>query len=332
LLDSLLQEVKMFLFKKLKHPATTAPLIFSISLLQTQEDSHDIVDLRKQNEEITEMYRDRSQLTWSQRLSLMWRRDEYGNLSPELNQVFECTLASTFAGGVVGSYIDSQRDLKIFLERNKHEMFKHPRIAQAALREKLMLSYMRGFARLGTRTGSMAFVYVSVAQSLATLRNYVNPLDHAIGGATMGIVYKMNMGLKGMAAGGIVGGLLGLQGGCAWWLMHYVSGETVEQKWRREFQYLENKNKQKEEEIEAKDFRKDIISDEKDKANYDEEDKPEDYDFVLKYVLKARNWLQSVGLMKPDVQFGSFGDNSQESEVTSDESKNTQEQTKSDQS
>ena len=48
-----------------------------------------------------------------------------------------------------------------------------------------------------------------------------------------------------MAAGGIVGGLLGLQGGCAWWLMYYISGDSVEQRWRREYLYLQNIYKQK---------------------------------------------------------------------------------------
>jgi len=317
----------MFLLKKSKRPVKSAPLIFSLTLFspKPEDDGHDVVDLSKQNEQLDQMYEDRSNLTWSQRLSLMWRRDSYGNLSPELEQVSQCTVASVVIGGIIGSYLDSQRDMKIFLERNKHEMFRHPREAQSALREKLMLSYMRGFARVGSRTGLMTFLYVSVAQSLAAIRNYINPLDHAIGGASMGMVFKMNMGLKGMAAGGIVGGLLGLQGGCAWWLMYFISGDSVEQRWRREYLYLQNIYKQKDEENKASDLRKEIISDEN--INHDDEasEKPEEYDFVMQYALKLKKWLQSVGLMKPDVQFGSYGDNSQENQLVSDDIKHLQE-------
>ena len=52
----------------------------------------------------------------------------------------------------------------------------------------------------------------------------------------------------------------------------------------------------------------------------------------MQYALKFKNWLQSVGLMKPDVQFGSYGDNSQENELVSDNTKHLQDQNRSDQS
>lgn len=39
----------------------------------------------------------------------------------------------------------------------------------------------------------------------------------------------------GMLSAGILGGLLGLQGGCFWWLAQKATGETVEQRWKREY-------------------------------------------------------------------------------------------------
>jgi hypothetical protein len=38
-----------------------------------------------------------------------------------------------------------------------------------------------------------------------------------------------------MLSAGILGGILGLQGGCCWWLAQKVSGETVEQRWKNEY-------------------------------------------------------------------------------------------------
>jgi hypothetical protein len=38
---------------------------------------------------------------------------------------------------------------------------------------------------------------MSVSQSMTALRNYINPLDHALAGAAMGAVYRAHMGPKG---------------------------------------------------------------------------------------------------------------------------------------
>ena len=38
-----------------------------------------------------------------------------------------------------------------------------------------------------------------------------------------------------MVGGGVLGSLLGLQGGLVFWLLQYITGETVEERWRREY-------------------------------------------------------------------------------------------------
>ena len=46
--------------------------------------------------------------------------------------------------------------------------------------------------------------------------------------------------IVGMLSGGVVGSLLGLNGGLMTWLLQYASGETVEERWQREYLHIRN--------------------------------------------------------------------------------------------
>ena len=53
----------------------------------------------------------------------MWRPDEYGNLSPELQFVWETSFGSFLVAALFGSYTESAKIYRIFLEQNKYTMF-----------------------------------------------------------------------------------------------------------------------------------------------------------------------------------------------------------------
>jgi frataxin-like iron-binding protein CyaY len=69
-------------------------------------------------------------------------------------------------------------------------------------------------------------------------------------GMAMGSVYKLYSGPKAMISGGAVGGVLGFTGGVSMWLLQKLSGETVEQRWLREFEHLNNLQKARDAEVE----------------------------------------------------------------------------------
>ncbi len=81
----------------------------------------------------------------------------------------------------------------------------------------MALSMIQGGFRLGWRMCLLTFVFMSVGTSLAVMRNAVNPLDYLVAGATMGAVYRLQGGPRGIASGGAVGAVLGFSGGCGFW-------------------------------------------------------------------------------------------------------------------
>jgi len=217
------------------------------SVYVKEDSGHDVPSLDQKNKYYKETYSDRSNTTWRERLRLMWRADEWKNRSPELEFVKDASFLAIFSGFILGSYIESAKTTRLFLEKNKHTMFEQPREAQVALQDRVILSLIKGGWKYGLRIGTLVFAYTSITQSLATVRNYINPLDHMAAGAVVGSLWKFSMGPKGMVGGAVAGSIMGIQGGVIMWLFQKASGETIEEKWKREFDHKETISKLKSE-------------------------------------------------------------------------------------
>ena len=90
---------------------------------QNRNTFYDLPDLQKAKTAKAAYYEDRTASTWRERLSYMWRPDEYGNLSPELQFVYETSFGSFLVAALFGSYTESAKIYRIFLEQNKYTMF-----------------------------------------------------------------------------------------------------------------------------------------------------------------------------------------------------------------
>jgi len=272
----------------------TVPSIFGTRL----NDDCDIVDREGTREKYEEMYRNRSSLTATQRLSLMWRMDELSEMSPELTFVYNTTSFSILAGVAYGTVADSKKTFNQFLEKNKYEMFKHPREAQSALQDRMLLSYMKGAWRYGWRMAIVGFTYSAVSQSMTAARNYVNPLDHALAGSVMGAVYRFNMGPKGMLGAGFIGSVLGLQVGILFWGIQYISGQTVEERWAEEYDYIKQKINSKAEAMRPEDPRDELLGIKTDTDKYLEE-----RDWFRDLIISITDWGKEHGMIRSSTPF-----------------------------
>lgn len=276
--------------------------IFETSEESSKPSTYDIPGLEQKKEEKTSYYSDRSKSSWQERLRYMWQPDEYGHHSPELQFVREGTLLSFLAGAAFGAWQESAKIHRIFLEQNKYTMFQHPREAQRALQDRIVLAMFQGGWRAGWRMGVLTFTMTSVCQSLTVIRNSINPVDYGIGGAAMGAVYRFNMGPRGMIGAGIGGGIIGLGAGIAVWTAQIISGESVAERWNREFENMQEKKRVKEEILANKEARKDLIEEEKMKQQRiiePEEDTPYTLgqeDRLRAVIMKISEWLQYFGL------------------------------------
>jgi len=264
---------------------------------QKPSSDHDMTGVQERNEMLDAYYKDRSSSTWRERLNLMWSKDEYGMPSPELDFVIQSTKLSFFFGLCYGAFQETAKIHRIFLEQNKYTMFQHPREAQRALQERIILAGIQGGWRIGWRLGLLNFMFISVSQSLVVIRNYVNPLDFAAGGAVMGSIYKVNMGPKGMVGAGFVGSVLGLQAGVLIWGLQKLSGETVEERWAREYDILKHGREEKDEVAVKSDYRT-IVKEEEEFQESQTGEIIEENDWVRNLSLKLTKLLKDAGFLK----------------------------------
>ncbi len=181
-------------------------------------------------------YMNRNELDWRQRLNLMWRWNETRDPSPEMKTICISTTAAIFYGFGLGAYVKSRETLQQFMEKNKHTMFASPFEAQRCLRDELLLSYAKGGTHYAWRLGVMVFIFTATSGSLTAIRGDVNPGDYAAARGVMGASVRFyKLGLRGATVGAIVGAFLGLVGGVAAWASQRISGETIHERWLREF-------------------------------------------------------------------------------------------------
>jgi len=269
---------------------------------QKKQSYYDIPELATIKKDVAAYYEDRSCSSWRRRLEVMWTPDEYGLFSPELEFVKQGTQMGLLLGLCYGSYGESAKVYRIFLEQNKYTMFQHPREAQRALQDRIVLAMIQGGWRAGWRMGVLAFTFTAVCQSLTVVRQYINPLDFALAGGVMGGVYKLHMGPRGMVGAGLAGSLLGLQSGFMIAGLQLLSGQTVEERWRQEFQVQQETKRLKEEALADKDVRKEsVIEVTKPKTNvsinnpnHDPEEE-ESNEWTRKVIIKLRQWMADVG-------------------------------------
>jgi len=261
---------------------------------------HDVLAHAAREEELEKYYSDRSESTWRERLNVMWSVDAYGMKSPEVMFVKQATELSFFLGVCYGAYHESAKVQRIFLEQNKYTMFQHPREAQRAMQERIVLGMVQGGWRSGWRMGVLSFTFTSVCQSLVVMRNYINPLDYAVGGAVMGAVYKFNMGPKGMLGAGVAGSLLGFQAGILTWAFQKFSGETVAEKWEREYGIIREANDLKKDKTVKKDQRLEIIIEEENKIKPGSwvEIEEEEQDWFRNMTVKITELMERIGFLK----------------------------------
>lgn len=271
------------------------PSVF-LGWLPFLEPSHDKV-ATADSETLRQMYRDREQLTARQRLDMMWRTDEYGNPSPELEGVVTVGILAGMTGAVMGSYKDSRGVLLRFKEDNRHTLFRHPREAQVILQELMLYHMMKGAVKGGLKLGllctSYALATVSLDVALGSSSSAgPNPLAHGAVGLAIGSLWKVPSGPRAMLGSGLVLGALGLGEGSASWVFVKLSGESYHERWSRQLEDSIVQNEKVQRDLEERLAK---LSP-RDRALGDAEEGLQATDWLGELVLKARNlWAPPEG-------------------------------------
>ncbi|XP_037691987.1 complex I assembly factor TIMMDC1, mitochondrial [Choloepus didactylus] len=164
------------------------------------------------------------------RLRELFVKDERQGSSEELKNIYRAALSAGIIGWAYGGIPAFVHAKQRYIEQSQAEIYHNQFDAvQSAHR-----AATRGFIRYGWRWSWRTAVFVTIFNTVNTGLNVYrnkNALSHiVIAGAVTGSLFRINLGLRGLVAGGIIGALLGTPIGCLMMALQKYCGETIQER------------------------------------------------------------------------------------------------------
>ncbi|VFV23578.1 transmembrane protein c3orf1-like [Lynx pardinus] len=168
------------------------------------------------------------------RLRDLFVKDEQQRTSKELENIYKAAISAGIIGWAYGGIPAFIHAKQHYVEQSQAEVY-HSRFdaVQSAHR-----AATRGFIRYGWRWSWRTTVFVTIFNTVNTGLNVYrnkNALSHfVIAGAVTGSLFRINLGLRGLVAGGIIGALLGTPVGSLLMAFQKFYGETVQERTQKD--------------------------------------------------------------------------------------------------
>ncbi|XP_076236725.1 RPII140-upstream gene protein [Calliopsis andreniformis] len=162
------------------------------------------------------------------KLMKIFERNKDGHVTKELQSIISSTATGTIIGFLVGGIIKAKNGTETFIKENHATKFESKIDAQRQLQYKFLYNFFRGGTRVGIKLGAFCFLFIGAATSVYVYRGKYDVTNFTIAGAITGCLFKLNMGIKGAAAGTFAGTVLGCTYGCIACLILYISGIKME--------------------------------------------------------------------------------------------------------
>lgn len=154
-------------------------------------------------------------------------------LSRELYEVIMMCLLGGMLGFVYGGFPASRFARQRYIQQSQAAIYHSKLEATGSSYNAASRGMIRYGYRWGWRTAILAGGYHGISTSIAVYRNKQDLFSYSVAGVTTGMLYRMNLGLRGMIGGAFVGALLGIPCGALLLSFQRIMGETFIDKCRR---------------------------------------------------------------------------------------------------
>ncbi|KAB1283091.1 Protein O-glucosyltransferase 1 [Camelus dromedarius] len=173
------------------------------------------------------------------RLRELFVKDEQQRTSKELQDIYRAAISAGVIGWAYGGIPAFIHAKQRYVEQSQAEIYHNQLDAvQSAHR-----AATRGFIRYGWRWSWRTTVFVTIFNTVNTGLNVYrnkNALSHyVIAGAVTGSLFRINLGLHGLVAGGVIGALLGTPIGSLLMALQKYCGETVQERRQKDRKALQ---------------------------------------------------------------------------------------------
>ncbi|KAL2805063.1 complex I assembly factor TIMMDC1, mitochondrial precursor, partial [Daubentonia madagascariensis] len=155
---------------------------------------------------------------------------EHQRTSKELQDIYKAAVSAGIIGWAYGGIPAFIHAKQRYIEQSQAEIY-HNRFDAVQCAHR---AATRGFIRYGWRWSWRTAVFVTIFNTVNTGLNVYrnkNALSHfVIAGAVTGSLFRINLGLRGLVAGGIIGALLGTPIGSLLMALQKYCGETVQER------------------------------------------------------------------------------------------------------
>ena len=139
------------------------------------------------------------------RVMLTFKPDQYGNTSPEMEQVATSAALTFFAGGIFYGIASGSKEFNDFISNNKATTFNSMAEARSKLSNQLTLKFMQVFLTKGLKLAAFTGAYFMTVNTISAYRNSTDIREFVLAGGICGGAVRYKFGLRGILSGAIIG-------------------------------------------------------------------------------------------------------------------------------
>ncbi|XP_018355691.1 PREDICTED: RPII140-upstream gene protein, partial [Trachymyrmex septentrionalis] len=167
------------------------------------------------------------ELGWD-RVKKIFSAEENG-FSKELQSIINITVSGFAVGLVMGGMSSSKTTINNFIMNNEATRFTSHFDAKESLQRLVVTNFLKKGGRYGTRIGTFCFIFSFITTCTSSYRGKVALENYMLGGSITGLLFKMNLGLRGALVGTGLGSILGGICGGVSLLILKLSGTTIDE-------------------------------------------------------------------------------------------------------
>ncbi|XP_047432456.1 complex I assembly factor TIMMDC1, mitochondrial [Mugil cephalus] len=169
-----------------------------------------------------------------ERIKDLFDRDSAQSYPEEISNAFKCATFGALAGFLYGGVPGARHARQRYIQLSQAEMYSTRVEAVRSAHNAAIRGFMRYGWRWSWRVSVIVSLFNSVSTGLSVYRDK-DAVSHyvAAGAVTVGL-FRLNLGLRGLVAGTVIGAVLGMPVGALLIGLQTLAGETIRERRRRE--------------------------------------------------------------------------------------------------
>lgn len=168
------------------------------------------------------------------RIKDLFEKDVTQRYPEELTNVIKSGIVAAVAGMIYGGMPAARHARQRYIHISQAEMYTSRADAVRSAHNAAIRGFVRYGWRWSWRVAAFVALFNSVSTGLSVYRDKYVLSHYAAAGAVTGGLFRLNLGLRGLVAGSIIGAVLGIPTGALIISMQSLTGEAVGEKRRRE--------------------------------------------------------------------------------------------------